>query len=369
MLKGLLGKTGSLFGEKEPSEEEKLRKQQEQASDARINDQRLASMLGRIRLKDETGKISAESLTACDTILRGLQMQLENASIMVSDTGRIDESLMEIAGSVEKAAHYGNIETVRELLGMLNNGIGQMRMTLDKADEYEKMKRISTLEKQATLARLLVICDEIAMEVEKEDNTLSEMKESYQSAAQYFKDYTEKHPEIIEMEKQYLGRPGSMPGELVSYNTQKQRVVAAHNKIRNLKELKALNEISLQSRRQAVDTLRNELLTVANQLDPELLAQMRKYQEEFEEELIKIRKNNQEIDRITSEYDSMMTEYFKNPYFEDMLIATDTAYQQMIREEQKRIEARKNAEAMKLEMEQVSQAQDIAEHDKKLLSL
>ena len=311
------------------------------AGNVRSRNTILISKLEDLKPVDRTGTIQPETMEECERIIKMLIDNLENSPVIVSDTKRIDDYLVELIGYLNDAFSHGNIATVKEILEMLSNGINDSRATLDRADEYEKTKRISILERQSALAGMLVICDEISEELQKVDALLSDKITEFTDLSKGFKSYSQDHPELIEEEKRYIGRSDPMPAEILSYSTMKKRVVEAYNYVKRLKEIKAINEISLQSRKAAVNNIRQQMLSISSAMDPKILERMKKIQQETEEELLKVRQSNREIDDIVGKFESIMEAVFSDPSLADHVVKTNMEFESVLAEVKRKEEQSK----------------------------
>ena len=311
------------------------------AGNVRSRNTILISKLEDLKPVDQTGTIQPETMEECGTIIKMLIDNLENSPVIVSDTNRIDVYLVELIGYLNDAFSHGNIATVKEILEMLSDGINDSRATLDRADEYEKTKRISILERQSALAGMLVICDEISEEIKKVDALLSDKTTEYTDIRKAFQSFYKEHPELEEEKKRYIGRNDAMPAEILSYSTMKEKVVEASNYVKRLKEIKAINEKSLQSRKAAVNNIRQQMLSISSAMDPKILERMKKIQQETEEELVKVRQSNREIDDIVDKFASTMTVFFSDPSIWDNIVKTDMEFNSILAEEKRKEELSK----------------------------
>lgn len=355
----LLEKYGSFiknFTEKEKKPGEQKAGQKEKAHAARKGNARVCNEFDRIELKDKTGTIKEETLQSYKEIIDGLKLKMDNAPTIVSDTERIDDSLIEIISCVKDSITNGHPGTVKILLGYLETGIGDIRNEIDKFDEFKRAQGQSKLEKFKFIAMGMVSCDEIEDKIKEKDVSIErkkqELKEAHRDFKESFEEYEKINPNAREDIIIVPGTKGPLDGQLMSLIVKKGTVVELYNKVQELYQLKAFNEATLQSQRNALDTLKIEFETTDNLLGEEFMEQIKSYHDQFESALYKIRENNEKLGELTDEFDTMLQVFFSNGNLKKQAAVINAQYEKIVAEMKRREEAIQNAKEQKQKKEQ-----------------
>lgn len=347
------------FAKKTKNEEVTEPNAKEMAHEARKGNAQLYSRLCKIEFTDKTGTIPEETMRSYELIIERMKKALDDAPAIVSDTKLMDDYLGEIASCVGDAIAGGHAETVKELLGYLNSGISEIRNRIDSFSELKQAQSVSKLERLADISRGIITCCQIEDEIKEKEQQIAGKRKEYECAFEDYnksvEHYLEENPNGEEELRNAAGQKGDLSGEILSLGAKKKRIVALFNKVKELGQLKGYNEVMLQSRREALETLKTELETTDNLLDQAYMERIRKYHADFADALNEIKNNNQKLNDITAEFDSMIDVFFSDEYFKNLIAATDVEFEKIVKAREQKEAGRRIAQQQEQEQGQVQE--------------
>lgn len=316
----------------------------EEAARARKGSEELTDKLRSLQFADYTHTISEEKMEIFKAIVSGLAIHLEKAKAIALDTTGIDNALGRIVVLLQKAINEGYEKTAGDICKLLKDSVEKDRTEIaaatPAAKEYELEMRISVLEKQYTLFECRLQVNAIERGVQELDKKIIEDKKCYAQAQAVLKKMMDEHPDLVEDLKKFaLVAPGHPNmGLLVLMNNAKQNVVDIYNAINRELSIKALKKERITELSNQISGIETMILKAANTINPEILANIKKFTQEYETSILQEEKENSEMRELSEDLDRVTEMVMTSEDMINRVIATDMAYRKILQQEQAREE-------------------------------
>lgn len=336
-----------------PTEEKK------QVAGVREAAENLKNSLTAIRFVDTTGKISAEQMEEYKKVFRGLIYKLDQSQTYALDTRTLDKKMLFLAEHMGIALKAGCKDTADRIVKGLLYGIGKGHEPVPDSD-VERMEEIME-EREKRLGQYRTIV-EYSERIDEREKSIDLQKRKYEIKREEFQEFRDEvkkeaaaKPDLVKLIDEY---GASVKDLSTDEGAEAFRLVTKQNAVRKvfedlkaLKQQMALNEASIESCRQIINSEENALTEMAQKVDQHLIDEVIAHEAAFRNHLVDLQKQIKILDDLSHRFNDALDEVFSSPEMGDYMIQASTAYKDMEAELARVEAAREEGRRLMQEME------------------
>lgn len=336
-----------------PTEEKK------QVAGVREAAENLKNALTAIRFVDTTGKISPEQMEEYKKVFRGLIYKLDQSQTYALDTRTLDKKMLFLAEHMGIALKNGCKDTADRIMKGLLYGIGKGHESVPASDALRLEEIMEDREKRLGQYRTIVEYSERIDEREKAIELQNRKYEIKRKEFQEFRDLVKKEaaekPDLVALIDEYGARIKDLTTdsgiEAFRLVTKQNAVRKVFEDLKALKQQMALNEASIESCRQIINSEENALTEMAQKIDQNLIDEVIAHEAAFRNHLVDLQKQIKVLDDLSHRFNDALDEVFSSPEMGDYLIQSSEAYKEMEAELARVEAAREEGRRLMQEME------------------
>lgn len=325
----------------------------------------LKAKLMQVRLVDPRGNISKEELLNMGAQLKALCARLESSQASFLDTRSLDKKMMFFADHLSVAIRDGRKETANHIMKGLLYGIGKGHAPIPLSDS-DKMDQImedreNRLSQYRTIVEYSMKIDDRQKSIDQQREKFNELKEVYQvKRTELDKERTE-NPHLVEKINTYgAKRKEELDPDAFALASRMEQVVNVFNNMKQLKQLMSLNEVSINSCRDIIDSEENALTQMGQKIEQDLIDEVIKHEAEFRKNLVGLQEQIGELEELSDRFKHDLDAIFSSPFMAEYTIKASKEYDSILKKEE--IERRAREEGRKLQLEREREQQQEIEH-------
>ena len=312
----------------------------ETVSDVRGSTQMIAVKLSQIRFAesaDISGRISQEKMDWYRRTIAGLTNQIDRAQVLRLDTTEIDRRILYLAEYLPDAIRFGNEETADRIIKGMTYGITRARRDIGEKDLDQSAaiveKRVRRLDMHRDIVELSRKIDELTRSMTQQEKMLEKYKADYEVCREDLKKISVRRPDLVrEIDELGFGSNQLSAGAR-GIDTARVKVIQLSDSIENLERQKATNEAALQQNVSTIRTLENQMTQADALVDEQTLDHIRKQQEQFQSEMLKLEHQIDEMERLNKDFTRSLDAMYSSPDMVDRIIRHSMEYEELERKE------------------------------------
>lgn len=338
-----------LFNKKRKKTQTQIdREQKEAVSVNRGGTQRVVAVLGQIRFTesaDVTGRISKEKMDLYRGTVSALAVRMDQAKILRLDTSAIDQSIQFLAEYLPDAIRFGNEETADRIIKALTYGITKARQDIPEKDMEQASvivdKRLRRLQMHRDIIELSRKIDELNKALRRQKGILEKYQKDYEQCKADLKRVSDRRPDLVQELDELGFGSNQLSAGARGIDTARVKVIELSDSIENLARQIATNESALQEDESTIRTLETEMAQTDALVDEATLEDIRKQQEAFQSELLKLEHQIDDMERINKDFTRMMDAVYSSPDMVDRIIRHAMEYESLVEREARAEEGRR----------------------------
>ena len=296
-------------------------------SQDRKETQDIAAVLNTVRFNqsaDITGRITQEQMDRYRGAISGMTMQMENAKIIRLDAHEINACIKAMAESLPGALRGGNADTVDRILRGLAYGITQARQDIPEKDMDRAAdiveRRVRRLNMYRDIIDLSGKIDELSQSVRQQEKKLGQYQEVFAQCKADLKRVCDSRPDLVrELEELGFGS-NQLSAGAKGIDTARVKVLQLSDSIENLAPQNSTDEEAMAGHMATIRSLENQMTQSNALVDEQTLEDIRKQQEAFQQDILRLERQIDEMERVNKDFTRAMDAVYSSPEMVDRII-------------------------------------------------